>query len=59
MGITVGFGLPYRRSYSLANLALAVGVRGTKAKALVRETYIRLTLGVSLNDFWFVKRQYD
>jgi len=32
---------------------------GTKANGLLQETYVRLTLGLSLNDKWFVKRKYD
>jgi len=28
-------------------------------KALIRETYYRLTLGVSVNGLWFKKRKFD
>jgi hypothetical protein len=61
-GMSVGMGLPLRRSvYSTGtfNIALQAGVRGSTSNALVRETYTRLSVGVTLNDVWFIKRRYD
>lgn len=40
------------------NVGLEGGSRGTVDKNLVRENFIRLKFGISLNDKWFVKRKY-
>ncbi|MFC2175359.1 hypothetical protein ACFLR1_00130 [Bacteroidota bacterium] len=66
-GITLGFGLPLRRtratanSYlqSMINLAVEWGQRGTTSKSLLLENYWNFKLGFTLNDRWFIKRKYD
>lgn len=61
-GGTIGASFPLKRSYTQfgrLNTALDIGQRGTIQNGLAREFYIRFTLGVSLNDLWFVKRKYD
>jgi hypothetical protein len=61
---TIGAGLPIRkyRSYdyqfSLINLALQYGRRGTSANAY-QESFFQFTVGYSLSDVWFNKRKYD
>ncbi|MCB9034510.1 MAG: hypothetical protein H6553_11785 [Chitinophagales bacterium] len=69
-GIDFGVGIPLVKkvpndegllqniyTYSF-NLGLQVGKRGTITDNLVQETFVRLKLGFSLNDKWFVKRKY-
>lgn len=64
-GITLGVGLPIKR-YSFAefnrsniiNTAFEFGQRGNRS-SLLRENYVRFTVGFSLSDIWFIKRKYD
>jgi hypothetical protein len=61
---SIGMGLPVRkyRSYdyqfSLLNLALQFGKRGTNVNNY-QESYFQFTVGYSLSDIWFNKRKYD
>ncbi len=58
-GVTVGAGLPIRRSASLLNIALDFGKSGNVKNNLIGQTYLRMTIGLSINDIWFLKRKYD
>ena len=58
-GLTVGLGLPFKRTNTMFNMALEYGVRGTTSNDLIRENYYRITMSVSLYDFWFIKRKYQ
>lgn len=65
-GVTLGLGLPLptqvysRGSISHINLALELGQRGTLASNLIKEGYINIRLGFTLNDGgWFIRRKYD
>ncbi|MBF6641842.1 hypothetical protein IVB69_10160 [Flavobacterium sp. J49] len=55
----IGFGLPLGGSFSKINIGLEMGKRGTKYYNLVEENYFNISVGLSLNDRWFVKRKYD
>ncbi|MBC7642575.1 MAG: hypothetical protein H7174_09610 [Flavobacterium sp.] len=57
--ITLGLGLPLGGAFSNLNIGFEFGKRGTKLAGLVLETYNNLTIGLSLNDKWFVKRRFD
>jgi hypothetical protein len=60
MGLTLGFGIPLRKSYqSMLNFTLIGGQRGTTDNSLVRERYFRLQFGVTFNEDWFRRRRYD
>lgn len=59
-GVTFGLGLPfiYQRKVSNMNLAFDFGRRGNTST--VRETYVKLGLGLTFNDDeWFYKRKYN
>lgn len=62
-GITFGMGLPMGFEYSNINIGLEVGRRGATVNGLVRESYFKLSLGLSLNasgpNRWFQKRQIN
>jgi hypothetical protein len=67
-GITIGVGLPLRRTRapqlgitrpSVINIGIEAGQRGTLDEGLLRERYIRVNLGLTINDKWFIKRRYD
>lgn len=60
--ITCGFGLPLKMSGASAiDIGFEYGVRGTTRDHLVRDTYFKFSVGLSLfgEDFWFMKRKYD
>lgn len=61
LGMTFGVGIPTRRMMSrpYVNFTGEVGQRGSLSQGLVRERYVRMTLGFTLNDRWFIKRKYD
>ncbi len=49
-----------RRSVSYMNLSLAIGQRGTLESNLIRERYINVVFGFTINDFgWFLKPKID
>ena len=58
-GFTLGVGLPLSGTFSNINLGFEFGKRGTRDAALVEEKYANFSVGLSLNDRWFVKRRYD
>ncbi len=58
-GISFGLGLPLMRTKSVINLGFEYGRRGTIDNNLLREDFFRVTLGVSINEIWFVKRKFD
>lgn len=58
-GITFGFGLPMRGSFSNLNLGFEVGRQGTTDADLIEESYFKVNLGLSLNDIWFRKRRIN
>jgi len=57
--VTLGLGLPLRGAFSNVNVGFELGNRGTQKGGLVREHYMNFSVGLSLNDRWFVKRKYD
>lgn len=58
-GISFGVGLPMKKSRSTINLAIELGTQGTTENELIKENYIRFTLGTSLQERWFLKRRYN
>lgn len=64
MAITVGMGFPlpetnFGRTFSTINVSAEFGQQGTMSSNLVRERYININLGFTINDTWFMRRSYD
>jgi hypothetical protein len=59
VGVTFGLGMPITGSYSNINFGIELGKKGTTASNLVQENYVVFSVGMSLNDKWFVKRKFD
>ena len=57
-GITFGLGLPMT-GYSYTNIGIEIGKRGSIENNLVMEKFWSLRIGFSLNDIWFIKRQFN
>ncbi|RVT73094.1 hypothetical protein EOD40_14640 [Flavobacterium sufflavum] len=58
-GFSLGLGLPITGSFSNINFGFELGKRGTTSASLVQENYAKFSVGLSLNDRWFVKRKFD
>lgn len=58
-GITFGLGMPLGNSFSNLNLGFELGRRGTTDANLVEESYLKINIGLSLNDKWFQKRKIN
>jgi hypothetical protein len=58
-GITFGVGLPLGGSFSNLNVGFELGRRGTTDADLVEESYLKINLGLSLNDRWFVQKKIN
>ena len=58
-GMSFGLGLPVGSNFSNINLGIELGQRGTKDSGLIQENYLRLSIGLSLNDIWFTKRKFN
>lgn len=63
MAVTLGFGLPlpsfFGNSFYKINLGTELGQRGKIAPGMVRERYVNVSLGFTLNDRWFRRPSYD
>jgi hypothetical protein len=62
MALTFGLGLPLqpnRSTFYKINLGAEMGQRGTLNNNLVRERYVNIFLGFTMNDQWFQKYRFD
>jgi len=62
--VSFGLGFPVGRNFllqnfSVINIGLEVGQRGTTANGLIKENFIRATIGFTINDRWFIKPKFD
>ena len=57
--LTLGMSLPLKNTFSSLNLSYEYGSRGTTTNNLIRENYNLISIGLSFNDRWFVKRKYN
>jgi hypothetical protein len=58
LGISFGIGLPIKKSKSTLNFAATLGRRGTSQNSLIQENFFRFTIGVNVNENWFLKSKY-
>jgi hypothetical protein len=58
-GTNFGIGLPMGGTFSNVNIGLELGSLGTVKKGLIKENYLSLRIGLSLNDRWFMKRKIN
>jgi len=59
ISLRIGTSIPFGRTGGILTLGVAGGRRGTLGENLVRETYFRLNLGITINDRWFMKPKFD
>ena len=63
-GISIGFAIPLKIKSSprvLPSISFAVegGQRGTTNNNLIRERYLRIHLGITISEEWFIPRKFD
>jgi long-subunit fatty acid transport protein len=63
-GVSAGIGFPVGRNYllqnfSMVNIGLEIGQRGTVTNGLIKEQFFKATIGFTINDRWFVKPKFD
>jgi hypothetical protein len=63
---TLGVSFPLRKFKferelfgSMINVGVQVGTRGSVSNNLVKDNYIKLNVGFTLNDKWYIKRKFD
>lgn len=64
MGLSAGIGFPVGRNYllqnfSMVNIGVEIGQRGTIEKGLIKEQYVKANIGFTINDRWFVKPKFE
>lgn len=58
-GINFGIELPTDKLRSFINFGIEIGKRGTLNNGLIKENYYGASLGLTLNDRWFLKRRIN
>jgi hypothetical protein len=58
IAVTAGVSMPMRGAGYL-NAAIEVGLRGATTRGMVRETYVNLSVGITLFEAWFVRYRYE
>lgn len=57
--VSLGAGFPIGRNLTNLNVGLEYGQKGTNKNNLIKENYFNFSVGISLNDLWFVKRRFE
>ena len=57
-GISFGVGFPLKNSKTGIDLGFEYGRRGTTANNLIQENVFTISVGVSIQENWFMKRKY-
>ena len=58
VGVTAGLSLPLPKTQSKVDVSLEVGQYGTREEGLIQERYLKMNVGVSVFEHWFMKRKY-
>jgi hypothetical protein len=58
-GITFGLGLPIKKDASLINIGATLGSKGTTSNGLIKDNYLKASIGITFSDLWFLRPKYD
>ena len=59
-GVSIGFGLPLRRSFSKTNIFFDFTKKSVSGETIViNENYFTVGISLNLYDRWFIQRKYD
>jgi hypothetical protein len=59
MSISLGVSLPIENTFSALNVIYSYGQKGSIGNGLIKENFHKVTLNLSLDAIWFVKRKID
>lgn len=59
VSLSVGLSLPLENSATALNISYSYGQKGSIGNGLIKENYHKLSLNLSLDAIWFVKRKID
>jgi hypothetical protein len=59
MSFSVGVSLPIDNTFSALNISYSFGQKGRITDGLIKENYHKLSLNLSLDGIWFVKRKFE
>lgn len=59
MSLSLGVSLPIENTFSALNVTYSYGQKGSIGNGLIKENYHKLSLNLSLDGIWFVKRKID
>lgn len=57
--ISIGLSLPIENTFSAFNISYSYGQKGRVSNNLIKENYHKISLNLSLDGIWFVKRKID
>lgn len=57
--ISVGLTLPIENTFSALNISYSYGQKGKVSENLIKENYHKISLNLSLDGIWFVKRKIE
>jgi hypothetical protein len=57
--ISIGIRLPIENTFSALNISYSYGQKGRIANDLIKENYHKLSINLSLDGIWFVKRKFE
>lgn len=57
--VSFGLSLPIENTYSALNISYSYGQKGSISNNLIKENYHKLSLNLSLDGIWFIKRKID
>jgi len=58
-GISLGIGLPLRKTKTTFNIGFEFGTRGTTKSNLIRENYGIISLNITFYDNWFARHKFE
>jgi hypothetical protein len=59
MSFSIGVSLPVENTFSALNISYSYGQKGRISNGLIKENYHKLSINLSLDGIWFVKRKFD
>ncbi|WP_428230091.1 aromatic hydrocarbon degradation protein [Flavobacterium sp.] len=57
--VSIGLTLPIENTYSALHISYSYGQKGSISSDLIKENYHKISLNLSLDGIWFIKRKID
>lgn len=59
VALSVGVSVPLDNMFSMLNVSYSYGQKGSITSGLIKENYHKISVNLSLDGLWFVKRKFD